>query len=162
MGLDMYLRGEKYLHRNFANPEQQRTEDGFRITNLQLDLGYWRKHPNLHGYIVKTFAGGKDECQKIELDADQLRQIIAAVKAKELPTTEGFFFGVSDDSDEQVAEDVKIFEAALNWLAVDDKSRQPRLEKTTEFEGSGMTAYTLEVPENPANEERSVYYQASW
>src|SRR6185369_6212723 len=100
--------------------------------------------------------------QKIELDADHLRQIIAAVKAKELPTTEGFFFGVSDDSDEQVAEDVKIFEAALNWLAVDDKSRQPRLEKTTEFEGSGMTAYTLEVPENPANEERSVYYQASW
>jgi hypothetical protein len=22
------------------------------------DLGYWRKHPNLHGYIINTFAEG--------------------------------------------------------------------------------------------------------
>jgi hypothetical protein len=56
MGLDMYLTGEKFLMtRNLE-------EDGFRLRSKTLELGYWRKHPNLHGYIVQTFADGTDEC----------------------------------------------------------------------------------------------------
>jgi hypothetical protein len=27
------------------------------------EVGYWRKHPDLHGYIVETFADGVDACQ---------------------------------------------------------------------------------------------------
>jgi hypothetical protein len=55
MGLDMYLKGEKLV----MNTSLDLREDGFRLSSKTLDLGYWRKHPNLHGYIVQTFADGK-------------------------------------------------------------------------------------------------------
>jgi hypothetical protein len=111
MGLDMYLTGDKY----FRGPRER----GDRKSE-QYDLGYWRKHPNLHGYIVKTFADGVDECQEIDLPADRIRQIIEAVKDRQLPETTGFFFGTSDDTDEQIAHDVEIFEEALKWLETVD------------------------------------------
>lgn len=132
MGLDMYLRGSKMVTM-FDNPEGRPKEDGFEINKIELELGYWRKHPNLHGFIVQTFAGGEDECQEIELTSERIDQVIAAVKARELPTPTGFFFGASDGSDEEIANDVAIFEKAKAWLiAEDDKSW------------------------------RSVYYRASW
>jgi len=114
MGLDMYLTGEKFVM------SLKLQEDGFRLRSKTLELGYWRKHPNLHGYIVQTFAGGKDECQTIDLGPDQIRTIIAAVKARELPDTTGFFFGVSDSSPERLEEDIAIFENALAWLETDE------------------------------------------
>jgi hypothetical protein len=114
MGLDMYLTGEKFVM------SLKLQEDGFRLRSKTLELGYWRKHPNLHGYIVQTFAGGKDKCQEIDLGVPQLRAIIAAVKAQQLPDTTGFFFGVSDSSQERMEEDIAIFEKALAWLEADE------------------------------------------
>lgn len=61
MGLDMYLSGRKYLR--YGNDQ---IEDGFRVEEKIVRLGYWRKHPNLHGYIVKTFADDVDECQQFQ------------------------------------------------------------------------------------------------
>lgn len=72
MGLDMYLTGERYL--------RQRQTTRYPLKSECYDLGYWRKHPNLHGYIVKTFADGEDHCQEIELDEARLRRIIKAVE----------------------------------------------------------------------------------
>ena len=118
MGLDMYLTGKKFIPTNWENPEANVKEDGFRVSERQLELGYWRKHPNLHGYIVQTFAEGVDECQNIELAADDLRAILAAIEYNVLPETDGFFFGNSDGSEKP--EDLKIFTAALAWL--EDKS----------------------------------------
>ena len=116
MGLDMYLTGEKFIMTaDGMNPQ----EDGFRLRSKTLELGYWRKHPNLHGYIVQTFAGGEDECQTIDL-SDHIRTIIAAVQARDLPDTTGFFFGVSDSSPERLEEDIAIFENALAWLETDE------------------------------------------
>jgi hypothetical protein len=113
MGLDMYLTGEKFLMtRNLE-------EDGFRLRSKTVELGYWRKHPNLHGYIVQNFAGGEDKCQEIDL-SDHIRTIIAAVKARDLPDTTGFFFGASDSSQEQLDRDIAIFERALAWVETDD------------------------------------------
>ena len=112
MGLDMYLNGEAF----FAFDHPNRELKPFAKSKEEYRLGYWRKHPNLHGYIVATFADGVDECQEIELSADQIRQIIQAIKDRRLPETTGFFFGKSDDTDEQIAEDLKIFEDALVWL----------------------------------------------
>lgn len=111
MGLDMYLEGEKFfMHDN------NQVEDGFRVKQKVIELGYWRKHPNLHGYIVSTFADGKDECQDIQLNEEAIQNIITAIKEKQLPDTIGFFFGVSDKSEEQQNEDIKIFTKALEWL----------------------------------------------
>lgn len=121
MGLDMYLEGRKFLPTNW-----NRTEEGFRVKEVTVELGYWRKHPNLHGYIVETFAEGRDECQDIELSAENIEQIIAAVKAKELPHTTGFFFGASEGTQEEIDEDVAIFEKALAWLRSFERSEDQK------------------------------------
>lgn len=114
MGLDMYLDGDKYLALDFDNPDNTRTEDGYRLTNRTLRLGYWRKHPNLHGYIVNTFADGIDQCQRIDLSEKDIEKIIDAVARDDLPHTEGFFFGASDGSERE--ETLRIFRDALQWL----------------------------------------------
>ena len=114
MGLDMYLDGDKYLALNFDNPENTPTEDGYRLTNRTLRLGYWRKHPNLHGYIVNTFADGIDQCQRIDLSENDIEKIIDAVARDDLPHTQGFFFGASDGSERE--ETLRIFRDALQWV----------------------------------------------
>ena len=103
MGLDMYLTGGRYFNR-YDRPRKRG-----ELESEQYHLGYWRKHPNLHGYIVQTFADGKDECQIICLEPDDIRTVIAAVKAANLPDTTGFFFGSSDTSPECIAKDIAIF-----------------------------------------------------
>ena len=89
MGLDMYLNGEAFYTYDHPNRKAKPLE----IEKTIYRLGYWRKHPNLHGYIIETFAGGVDECQVIELSAYDLRKIIQAVEEETLPHTDGFFFG---------------------------------------------------------------------
>jgi hypothetical protein len=95
MGLDMYL-------------------TGIEGTGAPTELGYWRKHPNLHGFIVQEFAGGVDECQPIPLTEEDLTAILAATEHDRLPHTTGFFFGQS------VAEDkpqmIEIITEAIAWL----------------------------------------------
>ena len=114
MGLDMYLTGEKYLLTDYENPANNLTEDGFPLERKFVRLGHWRKHPNLHGFIVETFALGEDTCQQINLDTDDIERIIEAVTRDELPHTEGFFFGESDGSEK--SDDLRILKAALEWL----------------------------------------------
>lgn len=115
MGLDMYLEGRRF----FPSYNRQRpTRTGFPLSEEKLDLGYWRKHSNLHGFIVQTFANGVDECQLIDLLADDIRTIIAAVEAGTLPQTSGFFFGESTGSERE--NDIAIFEDALKWLEEKD------------------------------------------
>ena len=109
MGLDMYLKGKTY---NFRQPPEM--EGSFEVEGKILKLGYWRKHPNLHGYIVQTFADGVDECQPIPLNKEGMEKIIEAINNNELPPTEGFFFGQSDGSED--AESVEIFKKAIEWL----------------------------------------------
>lgn len=111
MGLDMYLTGERYLS-NLKGTKHELVTERFR-------LGYWRKHPNLHGYIVETFADDHDDCREIPLSADDIRLILAAVKAEQLPETDGFFFGKSDGTEKE--EDIDILTDALAWLETSDE-----------------------------------------
>jgi hypothetical protein len=125
MGLDMYLNGEKFFWTNWKEPEKNFTIDGFKVNTQDLRLGYWRKHPNLHGYIVETFANGEDECQRIELSAENIKKIIAAVKENKLPHTEGFFFGSSEGIEAQ--ETIDIFTKALEWESTKEKNVSRRV-----------------------------------
>jgi hypothetical protein len=122
MGLDMYLTGDRYF-------DKRSRKRGIKKAEL-IDLGYWRKHPNLHGYIVESFADGEDECQEINLSADDIRQIIAAIEATELPETTGFFFGESDGSEKE--RDLQIFRDALSWLEADD----PKAWRSIDYQAS--------------------------
>jgi hypothetical protein len=154
MGLDMYLYGEKSVSSETdANPVM---EDGFIVENKTLALGYWRKHANLHGYIVKEFAEDKDNCQRIWLSQEDLQKIIDTLKADGMfeERVEGFFFGRSyfpGESDEyysydkQKANDISIFTKALEWV----RSAAPAVGKWGDDD--------FKWPEG-----RGVYYQASW
>jgi hypothetical protein len=88
MGLDMYA----YT----AAKEQADSETG------QRELAYWRKHPNLHGwmerlakekgYSYKSFNG-----VELELAWEDLDELERAVMHGQLPSTQGFFFGNEAD-----------------------------------------------------------------
>lgn len=159
MGLDMYLSGRKHRWQSFDAPESDLKEDGFRVEEIRLALGYWRKHPNLHGFIVEAFAEGKDECQDIELDPTAIRCIIRAIEDARLPHTEGFFFGRSDTSNEQAQRDVEIFGRALAWLESGEK--MPPLKETPIAAGMA-TMVEIKPDLKWPRETRSVVYRASW
>ena len=112
----MYLEGRTY---RWQHRGEQLERDGYRVKGETLALGYWRKHPNLHGYIVNTFAEGIDDCKEIWLNEEMIQKIIDAIRHKELPQTEGFFFGESDGSED--AESIRIFERAKCWLMTPDE-----------------------------------------
>jgi len=131
MGLDMYLRGDKYISQydhSQRSPEGGSLEvkrpviDRFEVTSYNLDLGYWRKFAPLHKYIVKVFANDVDECQEIHLDSDDLRRIATALRDGGLPDNEdcgGFFFGNPEFWDEDRAEGEKhaqVFDKAAEWV----------------------------------------------
>lgn len=66
-----------------------------------VEIAYWRKHPNLHGWMEQLFRarGGEgdfngDELELTWADIDQLEQ---DVLAGTLPSTQGFFFGSDSD-----------------------------------------------------------------
>jgi hypothetical protein len=154
MGLDMYLYGEKSVSSSTdANPVM---EDGFIVSEKILDIGYWRKHANLHGYIVDTFANGNDECQRIDLDEDDLDNIIVALKNDAIydERVTGFFFGKSyfpgekdecGSYEEQKANDIDVFTKALEWV----RNAEPAVGKWGDKDFKWA-------------EHRSVYYRASW
>lgn len=102
MGLDMYLFGER------------QTKDNAEVIERK-ELGYWRKHPNLHGYIVQTFNKGVDDCEPIYLNGGDMVQIMNAINRDNLPHTTGFFFGSSDWTDHKQSS-IDIFDAAIKWL----------------------------------------------
>ena len=116
MGLDMYLTGKKFF--TGLADERPKDDEGYEIEEVRIELGYWRKHANLHGYIVQTFANGEDNCQDIELDLDQLKALLEVVKEPaKMPKTEGFFFGESVNDDEQIKDDTEIITKAIGFLA---------------------------------------------
>lgn len=101
MGLDMYayVAGRK----GQAN-EYWENYDGATDTSpveKPREIAYWRKHPNLHGWMNKlwTERGGRGDFNgdELELTWDDLERLEYVVKHRELPSTTGFFFGEDAD-----------------------------------------------------------------
>jgi hypothetical protein len=95
MGLDMYA---------FTLRRPPATEVDFPIEGA-VELHYWRKHPNLHGWMESLYRakGGKGECfncATVMLRATDLDRLEDAVRHRRLPHTIGFFFGASDGSEQ--------------------------------------------------------------
>ena len=105
MGLDMYMFGLEPNKSTITIRENSSSRN---------ELAYWRKHANLHGYIVDTFADGLDECQKINLSLEDLKKILNAVEINNLPETTGFFFGKSRTEDREPS--IKQLVKVISWV----------------------------------------------
>ena len=107
MGLDMYA---------IATPAPLKEEVDFSTNNVDgEEIKYWRKHPNLHGWMEELYyrKGGKADsfnCVGVVLKEFDLDVLEEDIKNNNLPNTSGFFFGQSDD--ERMAEDLAFIERA--------------------------------------------------
>jgi hypothetical protein len=67
----------------------------------------WRKHPNMHGWMQQLYArkSGVTDPEEfhssvyVELTVQDIAELAEAVEKRQLPYTEGFFFGKSDPKD---------------------------------------------------------------
>ena len=86
------------------------------------ELQYWRKHPNMHGWMEHLYRmkGGQKEsfnCVPVELTLADIDSLEQAIQAGDLPQTSGFFFGESLVDEVQVKRDLDFCEAARKALA---------------------------------------------
>ena len=121
MGLDMYLVGHHYNTAYRDDIPRPMLDDKYHIESMTIDLGYWRKHADLHGYIVDTFAKGVDNCMEIELSEESLDKIILAIQNDKLKKDHsGFFFGNSTDNgyynEKEKERAISIFQKAKTFL----------------------------------------------
>ena len=94
MGLDQY---------GLARRGEAKTDDeGYTYYEDSMELAYWRKHPNLQGWMEDLYheKGGEGEfnCVDLELTLEDLAALEESLDEEALPETAGFFFG-TDSSD---------------------------------------------------------------
>jgi hypothetical protein len=69
----------------------------FKVPDDIQEIAYWRKHPNLHGWMEDLYyrKGGAQtfNCTTVRLDAADIDALEKAVNDNNLPQTNGFFFG---------------------------------------------------------------------
>ena len=115
MGLDMYA---------FSTKAKPKTEVDFETKNFepQDEVAYWRKHPNLHGWMQNLYdmKGGTSsdfngDC--VVLDSEDLDNLEDDIKAGNLPDTSGFFFGESSNGDEENENDLLFVTKAREAIA---------------------------------------------
>ena len=94
MGLDQYA--------NARRGEAIVDDEGYTYYEDSMELAYWRKHPNLQGWMEDLYLekGGDQEfnCVDLELTLDDLDALEQSLDDEALPETVGFFFG-TDSSD---------------------------------------------------------------
>ncbi len=110
MGLDMYLKGKRYLRiheREGYADELAELGDTFclgnQINELTFEAGYWRKANAIHNWFVNNVQGGVDDCGEYRVPFSSLVKLRDLCKEvlqngeeyaeKFLPPASGFFFG---------------------------------------------------------------------
>jgi hypothetical protein len=119
MGLDMYLKGKRYLSAyndqdkpvskeltdKFFSTKMTSIEDPIRVNQIEAEFAYWRKANAIHKWFVDNVQDGHDDCgdyyvseEKLTELRDICKQILDNPKlANELlPPRAGFFFGSTD------------------------------------------------------------------
>jgi hypothetical protein len=119
MGLDQYANGYKGKLIEVESSTTFTDKDGKETVETHIDkeyednieLAYWRKHPNLQGFMESLYyeKGGEGEfnCVDVELTLEDLDCLEESLDNQELPETQGFFFG--EDSSEHYAEQDRDF-----------------------------------------------------
>ena len=117
MGLDMYLNKKTYVkhwdHNGDDNYEVIVKKAGKvvesintkQITNIEEEVGYWRKANAIHQWFVDNVQNGVDECQESYVPISKLQELLDIclyikkdnkLAEELLPTEDGFFFGPTD------------------------------------------------------------------
>ena len=175
MGLDMYLEARKYVGRidwkavpqgglpDGASFNDYESDDFIKLKELfppkllkhndagssvGVNVGYWRKANQIHGWFVENVQGGEDNCESYNVSRVQLTELLGTVNkvldgdkdtAKELlPVVGGFFFGNYDED-----------EGYDEWYYEQLKHTKDMLSNILSI-----------VPEN--NIDYEFYYQSSW
>ena len=103
MGLDQYATARK--------GQPSKDEDGYTYYKDSMELSYWRKHPNLQGWMEELWYekgnDGEFNCVDVELTLDDLDALEQSLDESALPETVGFFFGA--DSGDYYAEQDREF-----------------------------------------------------
>ena len=112
MGLDMYACTLRH---------QPDSAVDFNVSDAT-ELHYWRKHPNLHGWMERLYRdkGGAAEsfnCVNLQRTSDDIDRLEVDIRATSLPRTDGFFFGVSDGS--EIEDDLQFVAKAREALAAE-------------------------------------------
>jgi hypothetical protein len=95
--------------------------------NKPLELAYWRKHPNLQGWMESLWKRKMNDANKelpdnsvfngieLELTTEDIDQLESDILEGRLPATSGFFFGENSDSYYQ-KEDLEFIKRARTEL----------------------------------------------
>ena len=115
MGLDMYA---------FSTKAKPKTEVDFETKNFEPleEVHYWRKHPNLHGWMQSLYEskGGNSpdfNGDNVVLTLNDLEDLEHDIKQNDLPDTSGFFFGESANNDEENDNDLAFVAKAREAIA---------------------------------------------
>jgi hypothetical protein len=124
MGLDMYAyvaarEGQQKEYWDGCYWDEDTTSYVNDKMTKPLEIAYWRKHPNLHGWFEALYRdkGGEGDFNgdELEITSEDLDRLEADIKASHLPETSGFFFG--DPSDDYYREhDLKFIKEARTHL----------------------------------------------
>ena len=119
MGLDMYayVAKKQGQMRDYYESYDYETDSG--PVEKPREIAYWRKHPNLHGWMHKLWNekghDGDFNGDELELTFEDLDRLEYVVKHKELPSTSGFFFG-NDSDDYYRDQDLEFIRTARSEL----------------------------------------------
>lgn len=147
MGLDMYLKGKRYLSQ-YNDQDKPIAEDltnkffskkltdianadnePIRINQLECSLAYWRKANAIHNWFVENCQDGVDECQESYVTRDKLSELMGICKqilddnslaAELLPPQSGFFFG-STDIDEWYMQNIEFTHDRIKLILESDE-----------------------------------------
>jgi len=126
MGLDMFLKAERFFWYDEARPEVPEVPAGYDVRTITVEAGYWRKANHIHAWFVDHVQGGEDTCKNYPVDREDLAALLETCKAvlaepgrasELLPTQSGFFFGSTDYNEfyfEEVRRTVAIIEDCLD------------------------------------------------
>jgi hypothetical protein len=127
MGLDMFSYRAKQTPLKetdeiFGPENEQEVDESSKGQFDHEEFFYWRKHPNLHGWMEELYRekGGESDtfnCTPVVLTTEDLDNLETAIKGGELPNTNGFFFGESEGDEEEINEDLRFVTEARNSIA---------------------------------------------
>ena len=123
MGLDMYAyAAQKGQHNEYWENYDFKAETS--TVEKPREIAYWRKHPNLHGWMERLWISKSKDVivedadqfstfngVELELTLEDLDLLEQDVEKRRLPATTGFFFG-NDSDDFYRAQDLQFIQDA--------------------------------------------------